>query len=118
MDKRIFIIGGALLSVVLLLILIITRCRSDEPDAAVDLPDEVERAVKEALSAGTGVPVAEIDVVAAEDKEWSDACLGLAEPDEMCAQVLTSGWEVTARAQGQAYVFHTNKDGTEVRMKK
>ena len=72
--------------------------------------------MKGMLSSITGVPVEEIDVVAAEDREWPDACLGLAGQDEMCAQVVTPGWEVTVRAQGQEYVFRTNGDGTEVRM--
>jgi len=30
--------------------------------------------------------------------------------------VLTSGWEVAARAQGQTYVCRTNQDGTQVRI--
>ncbi len=117
MDRRILIGGGLLLIGLLLLILFLGPWGSGQPDPAADLPSGVEMAVKGMLGSMTGVPVEEIDVVSAQAKEWADACLGLAEPDEMCAEVVTSGWQVTARAQGQNYVLHTNEDGTAVRMK-
>lgn len=117
MDRRILIGGGVLLIGLLGLILIMTAGGPGQPDAGVGLPGGVETAVKGMLSSMTGVPVEEIDVVSAQEKEWPDACLGLAEQDEMCAQVVTPGWEVTARAQGQNTIFRTNADGAVVRMK-
>jgi hypothetical protein len=117
MDRRILIGGGVLLVGLLLLILTMTAWGPGRPDAGVDLPSGVETAVKGMLSSMTGVPVEEIDVASAQEKEWPDACLGLAEQDEMCAQVVTPGWEVTLRAQGQNYLFRTNGDGAVVRMK-
>lgn len=85
-------------------------------DVATQLPEDVEMAVKEALSARIGGSVDEIDVVRARQVEWPDACLGLAEEGEACAEVITPGWEVTLRANGQEYVFHTNEEGSAVRM--
>ncbi len=99
-----------------LLALAMSACGSGTDGAGSALTDDVETAVKEALSAETGAAVDDIEVVEAEQKEWSDACLGLAEEDEMCAQVITPGWEVTLRAEGETYVFHTNEDGSAVRM--
>ena len=116
MDRRI-LIGGGVLIVLLLLILTMTARGPGQPDAGVDLPSGVETAVKGMLSSMIGVPVEEIDVAAAQEKEWSDACLGLEQQDEMCAQVVTPGWEVTLRAQEQNYVFHSDGDGAVVRMK-
>jgi hypothetical protein len=111
------LIGGAAVLVGLLLVVVIVRaCTPDQPSPGVVLPGGVETAVKETLSSRTGVPVAEIDLVAAEEREWPNACLGLAEPDEMCAEVVTSGWEVRARAEGQTYVCRTNADGSQVRI--
>ena len=85
-----------------------------EPAAA--LPDDVERAAKEVVSVETGIPVAEIEVTAAERRDWPDACLGLPEEGEARAQVITPGWKVTLRAEDATYVLHTNDDGTAVRV--
>ena len=117
MDRRILIGGGVLLVGLVVLILILSPWGSEQPDPGAALPGGVETAVKGMLSSMTGVPVEEIDVVSAQEKEWSDACLGLAEQDEMCAQVVTPGYEVTARAQGQNYVVRASGDGSAVRMK-
>lgn len=88
------------------------------PDAgpAIELPDGVETTVKEALSARTGVPVDEIEIVAVQQKDWPDACLGLAEEGEACAQVITPGWKIKLRAGGEAYVLHTDEDADAIRM--
>lgn len=100
----------------LLLTLAMTACRGGETGAAAELPDDVEMAVKEALSESTGVAVGQIEVLDVEKKEWPDACLGLAEEGEMCAQVITPGWQVTVRADGETYVFRTDEEGTTIRM--
>jgi hypothetical protein len=86
------------------------------PATPAELPSEVETAVEEALSAQTGIPVEEIEVVEAEQREWPDACLGLGEEDEACAQVITPGWEITVRAGGDDYVFRTDEEGDAIRM--
>lgn len=86
------------------------------PATSAELPSEVETAVEEALSAQTGIPVEEIEVVEAEQREWPDACLGLGEEDEACAQVITPGWEITVRAGGDDYVFRTDEEGDAIRM--
>jgi len=107
--------------VIPVLLLALTACgppvgTPEESGVVNGLPVPVETAVKEALSARTGVPVEEIDVVAAEAVDWQDACLGLPDEDEVCAQVVTPGWKVTLRAGGEAYVIHTNGDGSAIRM--
>jgi len=104
-----------------LLALTLTACGlqagTPEPtEAAAGLPDDVERAAKGVVSAEEDVPVRDITVVDAEYKEWPNSCLGLAEPEEMCLQVITPGYKVTLRAEGETYVLHTNQDGTAVRM--
>jgi hypothetical protein len=88
----------------------------EAPGAPMELPSEVETSVKEALSARTGIAVEEIEVVGAEHREWSDACLGLAEEGEVCAEVITPGWQVTLRAEGEEYVFRTDETADVIRM--
>lgn len=88
----------------------------EAPDTPMDLPSDVETRAKEALSARTGVAVEEIEVVEAEQREWPDACLGLAEEGEACAEVITPGWEITLRAGGEEYVFRTDEMADVIRM--
>ena len=105
----------------LMLALLATACgplmgTPQEPGGDTDLPDDVAMAAKEALSATTDVPVEELEVVEAEEREWPDACLGLADEGEACAQVITPGWRVTLRAAGETYVLRTDEEGTAVRL--
>ena len=57
----------------------------------------------------------QILILTAYEREWPDACLGLAAKDEFCAQVIISGYEVTMLAKGGEYVYRTNLNGTVVR---
>lgn len=102
----------------ILLALLATGCAlvMETPGPGADLPQDVETAVKEALSVETGVPTDEIEVVAVEQEDWPNACLGLAEEGEACAEVITPGYEVTLRAEGEEYVFRTDEEGTTIRM--
>lgn len=52
------------------------------------------------------------------EKEWPDSCLGLPEKDEMCAQVVTSGYEVTVQGNGKEAIYRTNDDGSVMRVQK
>lgn len=53
-----------------------------------------------------------IRIISAEAVEWSDACLGIHQPDMMCAQVITPGYRIQLEANGQTYEVHTNEDGS------
>ena len=67
------------------------------------------------ISATHQVPVRELRVVAAEPQDWSDSCLGLGGPVEICAAVITPGWEVTVASDLYTWVYRTNGDGTALR---
>lgn len=99
-----------------LLALAISACQPGVAEPPVDVPTEVEVAAKEALSGRTGIPVEEMNIVDAERRDWPDSCLGLGEPDEACLTVITPGWRITIRAEGERYVLRTDADGSEVRM--
>ncbi|MDZ4226851.1 MAG: hypothetical protein U1D26_00035, partial [Patescibacteria group bacterium] len=78
--------------------------------------------VPEAVAAVRAYAAEEFDVseglviiLSAYEREWPDACLGLAGANEMCAQVITPGWEVTTQASGKQNVFRTNADGSVIR---
>jgi hypothetical protein len=69
------------------------------------------------LSEITGVPVEQIQIVSAEEVEWPDSCLGLAGPQEVCAEVITPGYQILLSAAGQEYEFHTDSTGENIRRK-
>jgi hypothetical protein len=50
------------------------------------------------------------------DQEWNDACLGLAQPGEMCAQVIVPGYLVVFEVDGRSYDIRTDINGTIVRL--
>ena len=67
------------------------------------------------LAKELNLDASQIQLVGSEAVEWPDACLGINEPGQMCAQVITPGYRITLEAQGQRYTYHTNQDGSVVR---
>jgi hypothetical protein len=87
------------------------------PEATPTLgqPQPPEQAARGDLAARFAVSVDEIEVVSVEAMDWPDACLGLAAPGEVCAQVVTPGFEVTLAFGDGQFVYHTNENGTLAR---
>lgn len=50
------------------------------------------------------------------EQDFPDSCLGLALPDEVCAQVITPGYAGVALVNGQPYAFRASLDGGVVRL--
>jgi hypothetical protein len=71
---------------------------------------------REALEAEFGFSPDEVQFVSMEEVEWSDACLGVADKGEMCAQVITPGFLIRMQAGGRLYELHTNPTGSLVRI--
>lgn len=81
----------------------------DEP-----FPPAVSAAVA-ALSDELGLAPERIGVLSYAAVDWPDSCLGAAQPDEMCAQVITPGWRIRLAVDGQQYQMHTDQLGQQVR---
>jgi len=62
----------------------------------------------EDLSARLGVEVESIAVISAEFVQWPDACIGAAQPDEACAEIITPGFKIALESGGQSFVYHTD----------
>jgi hypothetical protein len=74
-------------------------------------------AAVEALRQQLDIAAEEIRVVAEEQVEFSDSCLGLGGPAESCLQVITPGYVVSLEAQGAVYEVHVDEVGSMVRVK-
>jgi hypothetical protein len=79
------------------------------------LPDSVKEAVLQAAAVQTGLKPEQLTLTQTTSKVWSDGCLGLAPPEQMCTAVLVQGWEVRVAHQRQEWVYRTNASGREVR---
>lgn len=78
------------------------------------VPDAVD-AVRAYVAGELGISEGVVIIMSAYEKEWPNACLGLDDEDEVCAQVITPGYEVTVQAQRKERVYRTNADGTALR---
>jgi uncharacterized protein len=58
---------------------------------------------------------AAIKVTSVEAAVWGDQCLGLAGPDEACAEMITPGYIVKLDASGAELTFHIDMLGRDVR---
>ncbi len=58
---------------------------------------------KEAVTVVSNMPI-----------EWPDACLGIAQPGIMCAQVITPGALIVLAVNGQHYEYHTDQTGNQI----
>lgn len=78
--------------------------------------DAIAASAAAVLADELGVSPDEIEVVSVEATEFTDGCLGLGGPDEICLQAITPGYIVTLSASGQEYVAHTDANGVQVRL--
>lgn len=72
-------------------------------------------AVMEAVSVLTrrlDVDADAVTVVAVEEVQWRNSCLGCASKGQACLMVITPGYRVTLRSAGETYEVHTNRDGS------
>lgn len=75
------------------------------------MPLPAAHAAVQALAEARGLAAAEITVISAEAVEWPNACLGAAEPDQACAEVLTPGYRVLLQVGDEQVTFHTDELG-------
>ena len=81
-------------------------------------PDETlpaAAAARRALAAQLEIALEDIGVVAVTPTEWPDACLGAGEEGEVCAEVITPGYEVVLQLGETQYTYRTDQTGTNVR---
>ena len=92
-------------------------CEPQENSGPVDSGGELPAAaeVRTHVASEAGVPRAEVVVVSAVPKEWSDGCLGLGGPNEFCTQAIVPGYLVVVEVAGQIQTYRTDMEGTVIR---
>ncbi len=97
----------------------VTSADDAPPGSIHNLPvPKAVAATKEFAASDLNVPLGKVIVMSAFEKEWPNSCLGLQQEDEMCAEVITPGYEITIVANGKQRIYRTNSDGSVIRIQK
>ncbi len=68
------------------------------------------------LAALLGVNINQVELVSVQQEQWPNACLGLQQQNEACAQVVTPGYQVLLKVNGQMYQVRTDTSGQQIRV--
>lgn len=80
------------------------------------LPPEAVLQAQSWLAAQLNTGEAHVKIIAVEQVEWPDGCLGLGGPEESCAAVITPGWRAIFEVNNQRYEVRTDATGSAVRL--
>lgn len=95
-----------------LVLALAAACAPQEPD----LPPEAVLDAQQWLADQLNTTTAQVEIGEVEQMEWSDACLGLGQANEICAQVITPGWRAVFEVNGELYEVRTDETGNVIRM--
>lgn len=77
---------------------------------------ELQQALLAAVAEQQSVSPEQLQITATQAMDWPDACLGIAEPDVLCAQMITPGWAVTVTDGQTAWQYRTDLDMLQVKL--
>jgi hypothetical protein len=96
------------------------RATATAPAVAItptgDSAAAVEAVKADVFDSFENVDVALIEVLSIEEREWTDSCLGAGLPNEVCAAVITPGYEIVVRYFENTYTYHTDATGAALRL--
>lgn len=93
----------------------ITSPSVTEPDLTPLSEALIER-LKTELGQELKVATDQVQLQHASEVEWGDACLGLPQTDELCAQVVTPGYQAVFATPQGTYQVHSDRTGKSVRI--
>lgn len=82
------------------------------------LPNPVAEAVLQDASSRSKLPREQLKIAGSQQQSWPDGCLGLAEPETFCPQIVVSGWKVTVQGREKSLVYRTDNTGSLVKLEK
>ena len=80
------------------------------------LPPKVKSAVLNDVVKRTSKTVSAMKILEARSQEWSDGCLGLGKPDELCTQAITPGWQIVVTDGMRNWTYRTDNSGNIIRL--
>ncbi len=80
------------------------------------LPSSVANAVLQDAAKRSGIPAKQLKIKKYTQKTWNNGCLGISKPNEFCTQSLVSGWLVVVSHDKQIWTYHTNQNGSSLRL--
>ena len=81
-----------------------------------DIPTKILDAVKKELSQRLNIKPDQLELEEAMRQNWSNGCLGLAKPDEICTQAIVEGWKVVMSYQNKTWTYRTDATGANIRL--
>ena len=105
----------ATFSPLLIVAILLPACAAPPP--AGDGPPPLERIVRAARADAaqrSGLPAAQLPLLAAEAVTWADGSLGCPVPGRLYTQALVPGYRVTLRVGSQAWTYHAGERGGPV----
>jgi hypothetical protein len=89
---------------------------TDSGSNNVALPQTVRDRVLRVASQQSGIPIYRLKVISAEQQVW-DGCLGIdPAPGQYCTKIAIYGWRVVVAGDRQQWVYHTDDDGSDIRL--
>ncbi len=81
------------------------------------LPTNIRTQIRTDLANHLGIPADQIIIQNHSRQTWSDGCLGLGGPAELCLAALTEGWQVEAvdDSTSETYFYRTDLNGDQIR---
>ena len=72
--------------------------------------EEAIQKARQDLAQRVGVGESDIETQAVDEAEFPDMALGASVADEMSGQMITPGWRISLRANGQTFEYRANKN--------
>ena len=87
-----------------------------ENNISQSLPQSVVKAILKDLSRRQGISESKLNILSYRQRTWRNGCLEVAKPNEFCTQALVEGWQVLVSDGNQRWVYHTNSNGSSLRL--
>lgn len=80
------------------------------------LPQAIADNILQDLAQRTDQPRSRLKIESSEATQWPNSCLGLAKPEELCAQMITAGWRVEVNDGKKTWIYRTDQRGKTIRL--
>ena len=79
------------------------------------LPNEIQTQVLQFAAEDLDIPLDQLNIERHSRETWSDSCLGLGGPAELCMMMLVEGWQVEVVHESDRWFYHTDLTADSIR---